>query len=159
MMAKETAKVDAMRGVLTEIGSICDTGFALAIHIRFTRPALLYRTYRSDWIEYYSEKGFMLSDPVVHWGLMNSGKVLWDDLSEQDSAGVLTDAKGFGLTNGWTYSVGPAASRTISGHTKSGADFTTDQVATLQRLVQQAHDLTEGIDTFGPESMDALRLL
>jgi LuxR family transcriptional regulator, quorum-sensing system regulator SdiA len=158
-MSKETKKIEAMRDLLAQIGLICDTGFALAIHIRFTRPALLYRTYRSDWIEHYSEKGFMLSDPVVHWGLMNSGKVLWDDLSEQDTSGVLSDAKSFGLMNGWTYSVGLASSRTISGHTKSGADFTPDQVATLQTLVQQAHDLTDGIEKFSPEVMDALRLL
>lgn len=148
-----------MREVLAQIGSICDTGFALAIHIRFTRPALLYRTYQMDWIEHYSEKGFMLTDPVVHWGLMNSGKVLWDDLAEQDTAGVLSDAKSFGLMNGWTYSVGPANSRTISGHTKSGADFTDQQSAELQALVQKAHDETEGIESFSPEVMDAMRLL
>ncbi len=158
-MAKETRKVEQMRELLAQISETCDTGFALAIHIRFTRPALLFRTYRQDWIEHYSEKGFMLSDPVVHWGLMNSGMVRWDDLAEQDPAGVLSDAKTFGLANGWTYSVGPAASRTISGHTKSGADFTPAQVATLQSLVQQAHDITEGIETFPPEVMDAMRLL
>ena len=158
-MAKETRKVEQMRDLLSQISKTCDTGFALAIHIRFTRPALLFRTYRQDWIEHYSEKGFMLSDPVVHWGLMNSGTVRWDDLSEQDPAGVLSDAKTFGLANGWTYSVGPAASRTISGHTKSGADFTPAEVATLQGLVQQAHDITEGIETFAPEVMDAMRLL
>ena len=158
-MAKETRKVEQMRDLLSQISKTCDTGFALAIHIRFTRPALLFRTYRQDWIEHYSEKGFMLSDPVVQWGLMNSGKVRWDDRSEQDPAGVLSDAKTFGLANGWTYSVGPAASRTISGHTKSGADFTPAEVATLQGLVQQAHDITEGIETFAPEVMDAMRLL
>lgn len=158
-MAKEMKKVEQMRALLADIGAVCDTGFALAIHIRFTRPALLYRTYSQDWIEHYSENGFMLTDPVVHWGLMNSGQVRWDDLAEQDSAGVLSDAKKFGLTNGWTYSVGPASSRTISGHTKSGADFTDQEVATLKSLVEEAHTITEGIESFSVELMDVLRLL
>ena len=156
-MARETSKVEQMRCLLGRLDEVCDAGFALAIHIRFTRPALLYRTYRQDWIEHYSEKGYMLSDPCVHWGLMNSGMVLWDDLP--DSAGVMRDAKSFGLTNGWTYSVGPAASRTISGCTKSGADFTPAQIEDVKSMVEEAHTLTEGIETFAPELVDALRLL
>lgn len=158
-MAKETRKVEQMRGLLAQLDAVCDTGFALAIHIKFTRPSLLYRTYRGEWIEHYSEKGYMLTDPVVHWGLMNSGKVRWDDLGAQDAMGVLQDAKTFGLTNGWTYSVGPASSRTIAGLTKSGDDFSPDQIENVQMLVEEAHTLTEGIEDFNAELLDALRLL
>jgi LuxR family transcriptional regulator, quorum-sensing system regulator SdiA len=158
-MAKEMRKVEQMREVLAQIGAICDTGFALAIHIRFTRSALLYRTYGPKWIEHYSEKGYFLSDPVVHWGLMNEGAIDWDALEAQDTAGVMVDAKRFGLFNGWSYAVGPASSRTISGHTKSGAPFTPEERRKIEALVDEAHDLTNDIDTMDLATVEALRAL
>jgi LuxR family transcriptional regulator, quorum-sensing system regulator SdiA len=159
MMAKETRKVAQMREILAQIGGLCDTGFALAIHIRFTRSALLYRTYDPKWIEHYSEKGYFLSDPVVHWGLTNEGAVDWDALMAQDTEGVLSDARRFGLSNGWTFAVGPATSRTISGHTKSGAAFTPDARRKIEALVTQAHDLTNDIDSMDLGTVEALRAL
>ncbi len=158
-MPKETRKVEDMRDILAQVGAICDTGFALAIHIRFTRSALLYRTYSQAWIEHYSEKGFFLSDPVVHWGLMNEGSVDWGDLAAQDTAGVMADAQRFGLLNGWSFAVGPASSRTISGHTKSGAPFTPQERHKIEVLVTKAHDITNDIDTFELGLVEALRAL
>ncbi len=158
-MVKETRKVEQVREVLAQIGAICDTGFALAIHIRFTRSALLYRTYDQKWIEHYSENGYFLSDPVVHWGLMNEGAVDWDALAEQDTAGVLVDAKRFGLFNGWSFAVGPATSRTISGHTKSGMPFSPEERRKIETLVTHAHELTNDIDTMDLGTVEALRAL
>ena len=158
-MAKEMRKVDEMREVLGQLGAICDTGFALALHIRFTRSALLYRTYDQKWIEHYSEKGYFLSDPVVHWGLTNEGAVDWDALKAQDAEGVLSDARKFGLFNGWSMSVGPATSRTISGHTKSGAPFTADERRRIGTLVTLAHDMTNDIDAMTVDEVEALRAL
>ncbi len=151
--------VDAVSSIHAQISAFCDTGFALAIHIRYTRPSLLYRTYQQPWIDHYSEKGFMLTDPVVHWGLMNTGMVWWDDLADQDPAGVLRDARAFGLLNGWTYSMGEAASRTISGITRSGPAFTETEVQHIIALTHEAHTLTMGIESFAPEVMEALRAL
>jgi LuxR family transcriptional regulator, quorum-sensing system regulator SdiA len=158
-MTKGMKKVEELRGFLAQLGDHCDTGFALAIHIRFTRPSLLFRTYRQDWIEHYSEKGFMLTDPVVHWGIMNAGEITWDDLAPHDTGGVLADAKRFGLTNGWTYSVGEMDSRTISGLTKSGAPFTEADRKTLRAIVDKVHALTDGIENFDPEVLEAMRAL
>ena len=126
-----TTKEEAVGKALIQLASFCDTGSALAIHIRYTRPSLLYRTYGQKWIEHYSEQGFMLSDPVVHWG----------------------------LTNGWTFSFGPATSRTIAGLTKSGAPFTDAERAKIIRIVEDIHALTEGIEAFPANTQDALRSL
>jgi LuxR family transcriptional regulator len=154
-----TTKEEAVGKALIQLSSFCDTGFALAIHIRYTRPSLLYRTYGQKWIEHYSEQGFMLSDPVVHWGLTNTGTVEWADLSEQDPAGVMRAAVEHGLTNGWTFSFGPATSRTIDGLTKSGAPFTEAERAKIIRIVEEIHALTEGIEAFPANTQDALRSL
>lgn len=145
--------------LLKQLSKYCDSGFALAIHIRYNRPTLLYRTYGQDWIEHYSEKGFHLADPVVHWGLSNTGWVQWSELKKQDPEGVLTSALEHGLHNGWTYSIGPATSRTISGITRSGADFSQEERADIAAIIDEVHAMNEGIETASAAEMDVLRRL
>lgn len=152
-------KEEAVGKLLLQLAGHCDTGFALAIHIRYTRPSLLYRTYSQKWIEHYSERGFMLRDPVVHWGLINTGTVEWKDLVDQDPDGVIPDAIAHGLTNGWTFSFGSSTSRTIAGLTKSGADFTEEERGRIIRIVEEIHALTDGIEAFPANTQDALRNL
>jgi len=57
---KDMTKITAVTERLTQLRALCDSGFALAIHIRYTRPTILYRTYDQAWIDHYSERGFML---------------------------------------------------------------------------------------------------
>lgn len=158
-MSKPTGIAQQVARPLSQLSALCDTGFALAVHIRFTRPSLLYRTYAADWIAHYSEKGYMLSDPVVRHGLANTGTVIWADLMADDPAGVIADAVAHGLNNGWNYATGPANSRTLCGLTKSGAAFTVDQMDLARVLVDQIHTLTDGIEHFAAAELDALRAL
>ncbi|MES2432688.1 MAG: autoinducer binding domain-containing protein [Pseudomonadota bacterium] len=144
---------------LTRLRALCDSGFALAIHIRYTRPTILYRTYDQAWIDHYSERGFMLSDPVVHWGLTHIGAVNWADLVDQDPQGVIRAALAHGLHNGWTYAMGPQTSRSIAGVTKTGPDFTAAERAEVAQIVDDLHDLTEGFEGFTPETQSALLAL
>lgn len=150
--------LEDVRKSLATLKSLCDTGFALAVHIRYTRPSLLYGTYGSDWTDYYSEKGFMMSDPVVHWGLVNKGSIEWSALDGQDPAGVLRDAKRFGLHNGWTFSTGPLESRTIAGLTRTVPFTETDRSLAIA-AVEAVHKATEGIERFAQGDMDLLRKL
>ena len=101
----------------------------------------------------------MLSDPVVHWGLTHTGRVEWNTLTDQDPAGVIAAAVSFGLTNGWTYAVGPASTRTIAGLPKSGVPFSAAEVAEIIRIVDSIHELTEGFDNFPAALQNALRTL
>ena len=156
-MATPDPRTDAVSQALTALDALCDRGFALAVHIRLIRPTLLYQTYSQAWAEHYSMKGYMLTDPVVRWGLEQNGTVKWSDLSAQDTAGVFPDAVKFGLTNGWTYSTGPASSRTISGATKSGADFTDDERTRIMALVDAIHLATEGFEHFPAAVQESLK--
>ena len=158
-MGADRRTVDDVAALLARLGHICDTGFALAIHIRYTRPSLLYRTYRQEWIDHYSEKGYMLFDPVVRWGLTHAGGIDWADLASEDPEGVLADARAHGLLHGWTYSTGPATSRTISGLTRTSGPFSKAEKAELAAMVDAVHAATEGMDQFDDATMEALRLL
>ena len=158
-MPTHTGKAHAIADKVGELRAFCDKGFALAIHIRYTRPTLLYQTYDQAWGDHYSEKGYMLSDPVVHWGLTNTGWVEWASLVDRDPEGVIADAVAHGLTNGWTYSVGPASSRTIAGLPRTGLPFTPEERIVLAAIVDAIHDATEGFDSFSHDLQVELRAL
>ena len=158
-MANDRGKAEAVASHLSRLAALCDTGYALAIHIRLTAPTLLYQTYSQAWAEHYSLKGYMLSDPVVHWGLTNTGRVVWDTLTGADPEGVIPAAVSFGLTHGWTYAVGPAGSRTIAGLTRSGRAHTAEEQAEIERIVDDLHAITEGFDDLPKDVQDKLRHL
>lgn len=142
---------------LNKLAALCDSGFALAIHIRYTRPTLLYRTYAQGWIDQYSEKGFMLSDPTVHWGLKQCGWIAWADLAQSDPEAVIAAAAAHGLHNGLTYSTGPAASRTILGVTRSTSGFTLDERSEIAALIDALHQMTTGFASLSAGEQACLR--
>jgi LuxR family transcriptional regulator len=158
MMPNETFVVKQVTAHLGRLQSLCDTGYALAIHIRYTRPSLMYRTYPHVWLEYYSEHGLMLSDPVVRWALAHEGAVTWDQLERDDPAGVIASARDHGLSHGVSYSVGPAESRTMAGMTRS-TPFSDAEMAEMHDIVRSIHDLTEGFDQLPLADQNALRVL
>ena len=143
---------------LSDLRTLCDTGFAVAIHIRYTRPTLLYQTYNREWADHYSEMGYMMSDPTVHWGLANVGSMDWDRLAAQDPEGVIKAARDYGLANGWTYATGPATSRSLGSMTRS-IPFTTADRDVIRAIIDDIHAETEGFDTFPQDLQESLRNL
>ncbi len=66
----ENTKIGQLLG---ELDDLCPSGYAIALHIRYTTPAFLFQTYPKEWMEYYSQNGLVLHDPTVRWGLANTG--------------------------------------------------------------------------------------
>ncbi len=157
-MVDTRGKVPAVAALLGKLNAICDSGYALAVHIRYTRPALLFQTYSREWSDYYSEKGLMLSDPTVHWGLANVGSMDWDKFATQDPEGIITAARNHGLHNGWTYSVGSATSRSLASMTRTSG-FTEEQKDLIRATIDEIHSQTEGFEQFPAKVQDGLRAL
>lgn len=141
-MTTATARCDKLATLLSTLREACDSGFALAIHIRLTRPTLLFQTYDPAWSDHYSEHGYMLSDPVVHWGLTNTGRVIWDSLSGKDPEGVLKAARDFGLYNGWTLALGESNDKTIAGFTRSDRAHGAEERDAMEAIMVEIHGMT-----------------
>ena len=155
-MVDVSRKAQDVATLLSELVSRCDTGFALAVHIRYTRPTLLYRTYAQTWGDHYNENGYMMVDPTVHWGLANVGSVDWQDLAPQDVAGVIQAARSHGLNNGWTYATGPATSRSLASMTNS-VPFIAEARTRCSAIIDEIHALTDGFDQFPADLQTRLR--
>ena len=81
----------SIAALLHEIDRLSPAGFAVAMHIRFTRPTYLFQTYAKRWMDHYSAKGMVVHDPLVHWGLQNVGRIRWSELEAIDKLSTNSD--------------------------------------------------------------------
>lgn len=88
-------------------------GYALAFHVKFTAPTYLFQTYRTDWLEYYSQNGLLMQDPTVMWGFQNVGTQRWSALAQDDTSGVLEKAAEYGMKFGATVAVDIEGKRSL----------------------------------------------
>lgn len=152
-------KVLKVGRLLSELSTFCDTGYALAFHLRFAGPILLYQTYDPEWIKFYNERGFTLYDPVIRWGLRETGVIRWNEIPDEDPQDVSGHAKRFGFKGGLAFATGPTTSRTICGLSNSAGVFTAEETVALTAMLQQIHDITEDFSGFDPAEQELLRNL
>lgn len=144
---------------LVALKAMADAGYAIALHVEFTAPSLLFQTYDRKWLDYYSQNGLVMSDPTVHWGFENRGHVSWSALKANDPQDVLSQAAKFGLNHGVTCSVGEEAQPSIGSFARSDRPFETAEAEELVASLQELHELTNNIKELSPETSDALRRL
>lgn len=63
-----------------EIAKIAQSGFSLAINVRFMTPELAYSTFPDEWIEQYLRHNYAIMDPVLLWTAYNDGIARWSDI-------------------------------------------------------------------------------
>jgi LuxR family transcriptional regulator len=134
-------------------------GFAIGLHIRYQTPALMFQTYPVAWLTEYSHEGLMMQDPLVLWGLTETGVLSWDVLADCDPAGVFPRARRHGLAHGVAVSLDRRGSRSIGGFARSDRDFTAAERETTRDLMTALHDATALTMPRSPETRQALRSL
>jgi LuxR family transcriptional regulator, quorum-sensing system regulator SdiA len=160
-MPYQSTIVKQVQEHLGGLGRLCDTGYLLAVHIRYTRPTLMFNTYPQDWLDAYSESGFMMLDPVVGWAMNEAtaeGQMAWSDLRANDPAGVIAASAAHGLHNGVSCAIGPITSRTIGSITRTTAFSPADRDTAFAH-VQAIHDLTQGLESMPGDVQAQLRAI
>lgn len=146
----------SIAALLHAIDQRSPAGFAIALHIRFTRPTYLFQTYSKRWMDHYSRSGLMLHDPLVRWGLQNVGSRRWSDLEAIDEMGVLEQAKDFGLMNGAVVAVLHGGSRTIAGFARADRDYEDAEIDELESLIDALHRSTVALESLSAGDRKAL---
>ena len=148
-------RISEIRENLAEMQRLSPMGFAVALHVSFTTPRFLFQTYARDWMRHYSEKGLVLDDPTVKWGLEHDGVVDWADLAKDDARGVLAQAQEYGLRHGVTVSVYEEGSRSVGSFAREDRAFSAEEQDTLKELFGQLHRATR----VGPDEEPSLTTL
>ncbi|MGP3697899.1 autoinducer binding domain-containing protein [Rhodobacter sp. NSM] len=144
---------------VSQLRRIATSGYFMGLHIRFASPLITLQSYREDWIEYYTEKGYVLYDPSIQWALSKQGVCRWRDLAAHDRQGVFDAARKFDLNYGITCSWESEASRSIGSFARADREFTDREMELVFALFQRVHDLTLPPDRLTQPQIEALRCI
>ncbi len=126
------------------------SGFAIALHIRFTSPRYLLQSYAKEWIDLYSRKGLVMNDPTVHWGFANTGTIRWSQLKSEDEHGVMDLAAEYGNRFGVCVAIMEGGSRSIGSFTRADRELTNEEIASCEADLRTLHNLTQGVESLSP---------
>lgn len=144
---------------LAQLSDLAPKGYALGLHIRFASAHLMIQTYDPRWTEIYTERGYMLADPMVFWGFGNDGAIRWSEIDLPDPHGILDQARSHGLTYGVAVAFGPTASRTIGGFARDDREYNDDEIARISEIVEKLHIASEPPEQLTSAQRMALRLI
>lgn len=146
----------SIAALLHELDERSPSGFAIALHIRFTTPRYMFQTYAKRWLDQYNSMGMIRDDPVVRWGMQNTGRIRWVDLEAMDEMGVMERAKDFGLMNGVAIAFVISDSRSIGGFARADRDYNDAEIEELEDLLIQLHHATFGLSELSASDRQAL---
>lgn len=144
---------------LHQLSLLAPQGYFVGLHIRFTAPLFTFQTYRQDWLDHYTERGFVLRDPMVAWGFSTTGTARWSDVALLDPFGLFKEAALFGLLYGATVACGPVRSRSIASFARSDREFEDSEIAAIETIVRRLHDTTEPPEALTQAQIEALRCI
>ncbi|WP_116086992.1 autoinducer binding domain-containing protein [Tropicimonas sp. IMCC34011] len=144
---------------LEKLGKMAPEGYHAGLHIRFVAPLITASTYRQEWVDHYTARGYALRDPMIAWGFSTEGSARWSALGIPDPFGILDEAASFGLRYGCVVSRGPLSSRTIVGCARSDREYHDDEIAAIEGVVTRLHAITEPPEKLTQAQKEALRLI
>jgi len=147
---------ESIAALLHQLDQRSPAGFAIALHVRFTRPTYLFQTYAKPWADHYTEAGLVMHDPVVRWGLQNTGRLRWSDLTAIDYAAVFEQARDYGLMNGAGIALVLGESRTIAAFARADREYTDEELAELETWLARLHHATGGLERLSARDQRAL---
>ncbi|WP_410216972.1 autoinducer binding domain-containing protein [Paracoccus sp. (in: a-proteobacteria)] len=144
-----------------DLGRLAPRGFMCGFHIRFSRPVRRVCTYPSSWIQAYTRMNLGIGDPMMIWCMLNEGSLRWSALADiiDDPLDVMGQARQHGLIYGVALSYGPVESRSYIGAANGDREFTDAEIAAMDRLLRQGHDMIERATSLRPILIEALEAI
>lgn len=141
--------------VLGELKELAPAGYALGFHIQYTTPKFMFQTYPKDWLDYYSQNGLIMSDPMVAWGFENVGSCRWSIIN--DPTGVMQKASEYGMKFGIVCARDNAGSRSIGGFARSDREFNDDEINAITTAFEVLHSGTTDQAQLSDETVAQLK--
>lgn len=128
----------SLHGQSDDLGfaSLAPAGYYIALGIGFAFPSQEINALPAEWVSLYTQRGYMLYDPVLKWLYENTGTIRWSEIALADPRGVLGEAKAFGLTYGAAICFvdpGQEGQRTFGMFSRSDREFEAAEIAWLNQ--------------------------
>lgn len=141
--------------ILGELGGKAPAGYAIGLHINYTTPKFMFQTYPKSWLDYYSQNGLIMADPMVAWGFENAGTCRWSEL--EDPQGVMDKAAEFGLKYGLVCSDSSSGGLSIAGFAREDREFDDQEVDSIAQVLGRLHKATAETSALSDETISQLR--
>ena len=118
-------------------------GHFLALRIGFAFPVCEQNALPKAWIEQYSARGYVLSDPVMNWLYQSTGTTRWSEIEIDDPRDVLGQAKRFGMNYGVAICCadkGNSGHRSFGSFARSDREFLDAEIIDLAQHLREAHE-------------------
>lgn len=144
---------------LNDLEQLSPVGYSAGLHIRFASPLYFRSTYPKPWRDLYAAHNYALRDPLVFWGISNTGHIRWSEITLPDPFGIMDRARAHGLVYGAVAATGRITSRSIVGLARDDREFTDAELNDIGALTAGLHDVAEPPEDLTPAMVEALRLV
>lgn len=144
---------------LHQLSLLAPAGYFVGLHIRFTSPLMTFQTYDQSWTDRYTEQGYAMRDPMIAWGFSTTGSCRWSAIPVPDTFGIMREAAAYGMVYGVAIACGPLSSRTIAGMARSDREYTDQEIARIEALINRLHHATQPPESLTDAQVEALRLI
>lgn len=132
---------------------VAPAGYMLALNIRHLTPEFFQSSYPADWITIYTQKRYLLLDPIVLWARFSHGCTRWSEVHagfvREPGRLVLEHARSYGLSYGGAVSTrGPAGGHRLSLLTGARQDRELDD-AELAELASVLEEMVAAVGDDG----------
>lgn len=147
---------DIMR-IMLKMSEFSPSGFAVALHARFTAADYVHQTYSKSWSAIYSQNGYVMHDPTVSFGFQQLGCIRWSALATQDVMKIYEQARAFGLNFGFACAVEIEGNRSFAGFSRPDREYTDAEMAEMLADLGALHALTGKPGALTPALREELR--
>jgi LuxR family transcriptional regulator len=144
-----------------EFSQIATSGYYVALRVGFAFPVEERNEFSSEWVEYYTDHGLMMFDPVMRWVYSNTGNIRWNEIQIDDPLKVRAISESFGLVYGVAICCCTdfeSGQRSFGTFSRPDREFTADEMEVLATGVRRLHAETEPPNVTEAE-LEALRLI
>lgn len=146
-------------GILGRLRRAYPAGFAIALHLSYAAPLYLFQGFDESWVRLYTERGFLLRDPVVRWALANTGVVRWSQLTDPAGTEVMRTAARHGLRFGFALALEVDGSRSFASFANRSREPSEPEIAEAAADLAALHRLTRGVEGLSPSFHAALQAM
>lgn len=136
---QNSPKTDAL---ISELDALSSSGYAVALHVRFTTPTILIQTYDPEWIKIYSTEGYVMHDPTVHWGFGNTGTIRWSEIELPDTHNVMEKSAAYGMKYGISVACEIDGSRSMASFARADREYQDTEITQIEELLIKLHGAT-----------------
>jgi LuxR family transcriptional regulator, quorum-sensing system regulator SdiA len=143
--------------IMLKMSEQSPSGFAVALHARFTAAEYVHQTYSKTWSAIYSQNGYVMHDPTVSFGFQQLGTIRWSDLAAQDTMKIYEQARAYGLVYGFACAVEIDGSRSFAGFSREDREYDEAEMAAAEADLAELHRLTAKPGVLSPALREDLR--